>query len=36
MKVSDALVSAFVKEGVTTVFGLMGTNTSPWNCFLST
>ena len=30
MKVSDALASAFVKEGVTTVFGLMGNGNMYW------
>jgi thiamine pyrophosphate-dependent acetolactate synthase large subunit-like protein len=30
MKVSDALATAFVKEGVTTVFGLMGNGNMYW------
>ncbi len=30
MKVSDALASAFIKEGVTTVFGLMGNGNMYW------
>src|SRR3954449_6209073 len=30
MKVSDALGSAFVKEGVTTIFGLMGNGNMYW------
>src|SRR5579864_6544294 len=30
MKVSDALANAFVKEGVTTVFGLMGNGNMYW------
>src|ERR1044072_7376818 len=30
MKVSDALATAFFKEGVTTVFGLMGNGNMHW------
>ena len=30
MKVSDALAQAFVKEGVTTIFGLMGNGNMYW------
>lgn len=30
MKVSDALASAYIKDGVTTVFGLIGIGNMYW------